>query len=237
MRRNLPSIVPFLLATFGSFMILLAGDMPLFEWKISRLVTDFPSTYEVRVDPSPWTAYFGDSLEDGLFIFRNVWVKREGQACSVRDLSIDVQRIKDYDTEGLLNLSMDNLVRLRGWSMIIVLLSVLYIWWFTIWHEREAGCFLALFFTGIAVVIYLNLSELTRSIASPFRLVFSRSDLGRMACNGSVTFTAELVRIYYEAPIVLFVATLLGVGAIVVMLLQIRKAIIDRKASAQSVVG
>jgi len=238
MRKNLPSLLPFLLATLGSFLVLLAGDMPLFEWKISKLVTDFPSSYEVRVDPSPWTAYLGDSLEDSLFIFRRVWVERDRKVCSVKDLNFDVRRLKNQNmVEGLMNLSMDNLVRLHNWGMIEVLLSVLYIWLFTVWHERLAGCFLALLFTGIAVTIYLNLSELTRAIASPFRLVFPSSDFGTMTCYGTVKFSAELQRIHYATPLVLLVGILLGVSAIVVMVFQIRSAIIQGKESAQSAMG
>jgi len=238
MRRGIQSFIPFVLATLGYFVILLAGDMPLFEWKISKIVPDFPATYEVRVHSSPWIAYPGDSLDDGLYIFRNVWVESDRKVCSIRDFNFDVRRVDNHHpAEKVLNPSMKNLLRLEEWIQIEVLLALIYIWLFTIWHERQAGCFPALLFTGIAVFFYLNVSQIARALASPFRLIFASSDFGVLACSGKVTFNAELLKVQYETPIVLLVGSLLGLGGIVVMLREIIKAIIQRKESTSSTVG
>jgi hypothetical protein len=237
MRRSLQSLLPSILVSFGCFIILLAGDMPLFEWQISQLVTDFPSTYDVRVDSSPWRAYLGDSLDDGTYIFRNIWVEQDGKICFRKDFHFEVMRSRNDKTlERILNIESQSFEWLFQWGYIEFLLSVIYIWFFSIWYERRAGCFFAFVLTGIAVFIFLNVSQIARVLASPFRL-FVPSDFGQIICSGAVTFTAALSRIHYEALLVLLVGILLELGAVGVIVTQVMKAKMHGNESPKLEVG
>jgi len=237
MTRSLQSLIPSILISFGCFIILLAGDLPLFEWQISQLVTDFPSTYDIRVDSSPWRAYLGDSLDDSTYIFRNIWVEQDGKICFRKDFQSEVKRSwNDKMLERILNIESQGFEWLFQWGYIEFLLSVIYIWFFSIWYNRRAGCFFAFVFTGIAVFIFLNVSQIARAIASPFR-IFAPSDLGQITCSGLVTFTAALSKIHYETLIVLLVGILLELGAVGVIVMQIRNAKMPRLESPKSEVG
>jgi hypothetical protein len=55
--------------------------------------------------------------------------------------------------------------------------------------------------------------------------------------SGTVTFNARLSTVHYETLLVLFTGVIAEVGAFVVMLRQIMKAIIERKSSVESDVG
>ena len=93
------ALLPSILASLGSVIILLAARMSLFEWQISEIVTDFPSTYEVHMQPSPWTARLGDSLNDSLYIsLGNIYVTKDGTSCRPDNLSFVVRRSKNDET-------------------------------------------------------------------------------------------------------------------------------------------
>jgi hypothetical protein len=223
------SLYPFILASIGFTAFILVTSMPLFEWQISDIATDFPSTYEVVVSPSPWMARLGDSLNDGSYVFGEVSISMDGKGCLKEDLTFIVRRSaqdKSFD-QIWLNI-YKNISWLSGWSWVEVILSSIYILWFLLW-SKQGRILHAIILTGIAVILFLNLTQILRLVAPfPFPHYF-----GTVHCyHGTVTFNAELSKIHYETPIILLVGILLECGAVVIMLRQITKAIIERKKTS-----
>src|ERR671919_419558 len=98
------SLLPLILASLGFFIIRFVINMPLLEWQVSEIVTDFPSTYEVETHPSPWTANLGDSLDNGSYILQEIRVIGDGSFCRKENLNFIVTRShNDEIVERLLN--------------------------------------------------------------------------------------------------------------------------------------
>ena len=222
MRR---SFLPYILAILGFATILWAMTRPLFEWQINDIATDFPQNYEVNVFPSPWTARFGDSFNDDLYIYKNVSVLVDRKHCYDEDINVVIGRVqKDKTLEDVWLNIYKNISWLFGWSLIEVLFSVLYVWWYMVWYRHSFGKAIGL--TALAVFIFLNLIP---RLASP---LFPRYFPGSMDCyQGTITFNAVLLEMHYETPIILLVGVLLEFGALVMMLYQVRQAVVDRNKS------
>jgi hypothetical protein len=92
MRR---SLLPNILASLGLFFISLAPMLPLFEWKISKEVANFPSTHKVYFSPSPWITKLGESLDDNWYIFRKqVFISDNGSFCvNAENFNLSVVRL------------------------------------------------------------------------------------------------------------------------------------------------
>lgn len=222
------SLTPFILAVFGFAAILSVINMPLFKWQISEIVTDFPSTYDVSITPSPWTAYLGDSLDDSSYILSRVFVKREKNGCREENLNLIVRYSqKDKMLERALNFNQENVLWPIALSVVNIILSVVYIWWFTIWHEHRS-VFLAVIFTMASGCIFVSLTQIMRGFAGPLNHV---SYFGTTDCYGAITFNAALSDIYYGTLLVLFTGILLELGALGVMVRQIVRAVRERKKS------
>src|SRR6185503_18385765 len=152
-------LLPFLLASLGFVTIVLAMDGALFEWKISEVVTNIPSTYEVRINPSPWVAGLGDSLDDGSYVFKKVHVSKDKRGCRKEDLTLVVKRsMADKSLEQVWLSISRNTSWLFVWSWIEVILSIIYIFGFTLWY-KERSILLAALFTVIAFCLFLNLTQ------------------------------------------------------------------------------
>lgn len=223
MRR---SFLPYTLAILGFATILWAMTLPLFEWQITDIITDFPSNYEIHIFPSPWMARFGDSMNDDLYLHKNLSVLVDRKDCYNKDISLVIDRTQRDETLENVWLSIyNNISWLFGWSLIEVLLSVLYIWWFMIWHRYLFGKAIGL--SILAFFIFLNLIP---RLFNP--LFFPRYFSGVVDCfHGTISFSAALSEIHYGTPIILLVGVLLECGALVIMLREIRQAIVDRKRS------
>ena len=226
---TLRSLLPSILASLGFFIILLATSIPLFEWQTDEIVTDFPSDYEVHVVPSPWVTRLGDSLDDSNFIsLGKVYVSRDGQSCNHEDLNFMVRRSEnDEALEHIsLNFTEKNSQWLYVWGARIIILSGIYIWWFTIWFERRSF-FLAMVFTMIAAVFYVGLTQVVRPLLPR---VVPIEYLGSLDCyRGTVTFTARLVKVHYETIIMFLMGILLELGAVRMMLCQIIRTAVEIK--------
>lgn len=227
----LRSLQPFLLAILGFVMVLWATSLPLFEWQISEPSTDFPSTYEVHILPSPWVAKLGNSLDDSSYIsLGKVYVSKDGRSCNHKNLDFIVRRLHNEETleRILLNFTRENSSWLYVWSLRLIILSVIYIWWFTIYYERRP-IFLALMFTVIAGVFYIGLTQIVRPLLPD---VVPIEYLGGLDCyNGTVTFNAMLSKVHYETLIVFLAGILLELGALGIMLRQIIRAVKERRSS------
>ena len=233
----LRSLLPSILASLGFVIISLATSMTLFEWKISEIATDFPPTYQVHILPSPWTTRVGDSLDDDLYIsFGRVYVSTEGASCRSEDLNFIIRRSqKDEALERVaLNFTEQNSQWLYEWGARVIILSGIYIWWFTIFYERRS-IFLALLFSVIAGVFYVTLTQIVRPLLPR---VVPLEYLGTLECyRGTVTFNAGLSKIHFETVLVFFAGILLELGAVGIMVRQIIKAVIERKESSKSAAG
>ena len=229
MKRSIQSLLPFLLATLGWFMSLVAGNLPLFEWRISKVVTDFPTGYEVDISESPWIADFKDSLDDGIYGFQSIWVQSDGMLCLQA-----TQSRTDEMIERVLNIDANHLVLLYSLGQVEVGLLFIYIWLFTIWHESYLGCLYSIISTFVAGVIFILIFEATRPLNTPHLYM---PEFGKANCYGTLSFHAELLKVHYETPFVLFLAIGLQLGALVVVFYQIRKSINGRKESPKSEVG
>lgn len=217
------SLLPLILASLGFFIIRFVINMPLLEWQVSEIVTDFPSTYEVDILPSPWTANLGDTLDDGSFILQKIRVIEDGSFCRKENLKFVVTRSQnDVTLERALNANLKNYSWLFAWGMVELILSGMYIWWF-IMEYKHGSAFQAVTFIGIAGFIYFLLLLISRVLGPQLGYV------GISDCYGTVTFNARLLKVHYETLIVLFVCILVELGALGVMLRQIRRAIIERK--------
>ena len=232
MLRNFRCLLPNFLASFGFVMILLATKMPLFEWQISQVVTDFPSTYEVHILPSPWINRLGDSLNDSNYIsLGKVYVSRDGTSCSHEDLSFVARRSQNDEVLERISLSFTrkNSPWLYVWGARVIILSGIYIWWFTIFYERRS-VFYAVLLTIIAGVLYVQLTQIVRPL---YPVAVDLEYLGSLACyQGTVTFNATLVKVHYETIIVFFAGILLELGALSIMLRPIIKAVIERRKTS-----
>ncbi len=220
------SLFPFILASIGFAVVALVTSMPLFDWQISQFAADFPSTDEVVVSPSPWIARLGDSLDDGSYVFGKVSVSMDGKGCRKEGLNFVVRRsARDKSLDQIWLNIYKNISWLSGWSWIEVILSSIYILWFAIW-SKQGRVLHAIILTGIAVILFLNLTQILRLVAPfPYSHYFGIVD----CYHGTVTFHARLEKVYYETPILLFVGIMLELGALGVMARQIIEVRIERK--------
>lgn len=220
MHRNL---LPAILVSIGFAIAFLATALPLFEWQITGSSMDFPSTYSIQIQPSPWLARVGDSLDRGLFVsLGKVYVSKNGRDCRHEDVHIVVNRSQTDETLETVALNINkNISWLLDWNWIVIVLSILYIWWFTIWYKRpiwEAAVF--------TIVIAVSYYEFTQIV----RLVLPRlGHLGTLECDpGTVTLSAKLSRVHYEMPIMFLVGILLELGALFAMARQMIKALVEK---------
>lgn len=231
MLRNLRSILPFILASLGFTLIALAINMPLFEWQISEFVTDLPP--EVHISPS-WTTRSGESFESDSYVLNQVvMILKNGNSCSPKQLTHVVRRSRN--DERLEQIALDVNQRITRWltgqsftgqitMAVILLLCVLYIWWFTTWHNHPFSE--AIVSTVVAVIMLAILINVWRILVPEIGVFVCRPEL-----RGTVSLAARLSKIYYETPIIMLTGILLECGAIIIMVYQIRQAIIDRKRS------
>lgn len=218
------SLYPFILASIGFSAIVLATSMPLFEWKISEFATDFTVTHDVVVSPSPWVTRLGDSLDDGLFIFRKVSISNDGLECVKDDLNFQV---RTTNRDKYLDQIFKNTSWVLGWSWIEIILSNIYILLFTLWSKQ--GKFInAIILAGVSIFFFLNLTQILRSVA-PFPFSFPYISATLDCQYGTVAFRATISKIYNETLIILLVGILSEFGVLAVMFSQIRQVVINRK--------
>lgn len=213
MFRSLRSLIPFVLASFGFTMIALAAKMALFEWQFSEIVTDFSSACNGTL-PSQWTTRFGEDLE------------ARDRPSVLESLNIVVRRSWNDETLDRLSLGF-----YKSGSLLVIeiILSVSYIWWFLL-QDKQARAYhllIAVFFTALAVIMYVFLSQVVRLAGPAVGQIPYYSEVRH--CQGVITFSARISKIHYETLIVLLASALSEVGAFVVMLYQIRIAVSEGK--------
>ena len=229
------TFLPFILALIGLPMIFFASISPLFEWQISEIATDVPSSYEVHTSASPWIVIIGDALSDKSYVFNKISVLNDGMYCSSRDFNVIVNRSPNDQLLERLSLAFQinnaSIYWVIWWILIEIALSVVYIFWFTIWHEHRtvsraisSAVFATMFFCFIMIPM--------------MKLMGPRISYGGMAdCHGAIIFSAELLKIYYSVPIVLLAGSFAELAALVIMVSQATRAISKRRESSKLAVG
>ena len=215
------TLLPFILASLGYVMALLATSMPLFEWQISEIVTDFPPTYNVNISRFPLTTRLGTFLDNASYVGK-VYVSKDGRICRYKDLSFVATRLQNDEAleQVSLNVNEKYIPWLEGWAVMGIYLSGIYIWWFTIWYKRPIWEAIGL--TAVAIFIFILLTQIVR----PFLWSVGPSPeyFGTLDCyRGTVTFNATLSKVHYETLIILFAGVLAELGALGMMLRQIIK--------------
>ena len=216
-------------------MLFYASINPLFEWQISEVVTDFPSSYEVHILHSPWRAYLGNSLNDKSYVFAQIQVSENDKACSVSDLSSVVNRSRKDELLEQLSLTRqfnyDRIDWVMGWLLIEVVLSVAYGLWFTNWHEHRPVSDAIIPAVVATICFCIIFSQVMRVWGA--RVAFD----GIANCHGIITFNANLSKISYSIVILLFTGIFAELVALAIMIYQVAIAVSKRRESSKSSVG
>ncbi len=209
------SFIPLLLASLGFILFGLVIDMPLFEWQISEITTQPP--YEIRFNPSPWTAKLGDSLEDDSVIFYQFDISHCGDSFIPEKLKSVVRR--SWSEEVIERITRNINRDIFPWLWLLLFLCGSYVWWYAIRYKRPiAKTFISSVIALIFICILINLGR-------PFY-----ASVGSLGClEGTITFNAKLSKTHYETLLVLFAVILAEVGAIGIMLRQIIRAVPEGK--------
>ena len=229
--------LPFVLALMALPMILFAYVNPLFQWQISEIVIEVPSSYEVNISPSPWEVYIGDTLNDKKYVFFNISVLNEGKFCSPKDFSLVVKR--SQRDELLEQLSLWQLFNSRGiewylwWVLAEIALSMVYLLWFTYWQDHRTIGYTIL--SGvIATMAFCFVMVPMAKLMGP-RIIDMFAGIAN--CHGAFTFHAEIVKVYYAVPIVLLSSIFAEFGALIIMAREIIKVSRNRTESSKWAVG
>jgi hypothetical protein len=216
-------IIPFLLASLASTLFAWAINMPLFEWQVSEVITDPP--YEIRFNPSPWIAKFGDSLEDRSVIFYQFDGSYCGDSFSPEKLNSVVRRSWSEESVEWITRNINHSI--IPWLWTLIFLCGIYIGWYAFHYQRPITE--ALIFSVVAMILLCILLD----VARPF---FAK--LGSLGClEGTITFNARLAKVHFETLLVFFAAIIAEVVAVSMMLRQTIRAIMQRKESSKSAVG
>jgi len=233
----LRSLFPFILASLGVTLIVLSKTIPFSEWQISHSHENFPPGYKFEINPL-WTIGLGEDLLDWSGLSYRVSVgKHVGtyyERCPMGNLDFVMKHSQsDEALEQVWRTANEIGSSLTMFGWIEIILSGIYIWWFTILHEHRSIAN-AISFT-LAAVVFCGILFVILQSASPH--INYGSSLWAEDCHGTITFTAKLSKIYYQPLAVHFTAALLELGALGVMLRQIVKVIVQRKEAAKSAVG
>jgi hypothetical protein len=189
MSRKLQVLLPLILSSFGFIMIHFVINMPLLEWQVNEIDTDFQPTYEVEIASSPWIASLGDALDDGSYILQEIRVVGNGSFCRKENLKFDVKRSQNDETvEQVLNVSQKNTSWLFALGMIELTLSGIYILWLTTLY-KQGSAYQTFIIMGIAGFIYIFLLLISRVLGPQLGYV------GISDCYGTITFSASTLLI------------------------------------------
>jgi hypothetical protein len=190
-------------------MISWATKMPLFEWQLREITTDFSSVCDGNL-PSHWTTRFGESLDVG------------DKSSLLKNLSIVLRRSRNDETLDRISLGLYNT---RLWLFIGVIVSIVYVWWCLLRNKqnRFSHAVMAVLLTTIAVGISVFLSQVVR-LAGPAIGGFPYYEI--WDCQGTITFSASLSEIHYETLVVLLTSVVGWMGSLGVMVYQIRRTLV-----------
>src|SRR5690349_15054146 len=142
------SFFPFFLAILGLATIFFVSTNALFEWQISHIVTDVPSSYEVHVSSSPWKTRISDALSDNTYVFTKLSIRNGDQYCSSKAFNIVVERSRTDELIERLMLMPQFKSRSSDWrvwwALIEVVVSMVFLMWFTVWQKPRTFTYIVI---------------------------------------------------------------------------------------------
>ena len=215
-------------------MFLLVEGMPLFEWQVSGTVTDSQSNYMGHFSNPNWKVPFGRALDHSSTYFVTT---SDGYCFSDKEnLKFVVRRSQIDETLDRISLSISNIIPwLTIGSWLEIILSIIYIWGFLIWHKQNTTLNIVL--SMGFVVLVCNLLGLTmRLVGGPhFGYYFDLS--APPDCHGLVTLDAILLKVHYEAPIILLAGICLELWSFSMIFRQTKRVLAEREESLKSHAG
>jgi hypothetical protein len=206
------SFIPFLLAGLGFTLIIWATKLPLFDWQISEIVTDFSSACDGAL-PSYWTTEFGEDLA----------VKNKPSF--LENLNIVVKRSWSDEIFDRIALSLYNI---HPFVYFGIMLSIGYIWQFNLRDKQNwFSIGMAVFLTMLAVLIFFLLTQVVRLAGPAVGQIPYYYNIWH--CQGAITFSARLSKTHYGTLLVLLAGILSEIGIFVVMLYQLRIVVGERR--------
>ena len=220
------SVIPSILASLGYVIVLFAMSLPLLEWHITEILTDYPTSYEVHFPSRFVSTKLGESLDVGS-VRTEMYISMDVNFCRYGDTNIIIRRSNDDKaTEEKLLKFKEIVMRLEEWMLIGIVLSTIYIWWFKIWYKQLVWDAVGL--TGVTVFIFLFLTQVIR----PFLWGVGVSPVyfGELDCTqGTVTLNVGLFGLHYETLAALFVGIVFGITSLGVIVRSVINALIEKK--------
>ncbi|HAW52174.1 MAG TPA: hypothetical protein DCX54_07595 [Flavobacteriales bacterium] len=222
------ALLPFIFAVSGLVLNIWASSMPLFEWQVGTVSEDYPPDYDVHLTPSPWITRLGQSLDDKPYISRKVFISIDQIPCWIEmGHKITIERSTIDKRLDLLSRKLNDFpFQLALGSLLLIGLSIIYMWWIIIWHEHRT--------IAEAVAITLIITFFFCFPIGMMRLLGPRisTDYFFAMCNeysGTVSFSAEISKVHYETLITMLSAILAEFGALSKMIFEIVRTITRRK--------
>ena len=194
----LRSFIPFILVSLGFTLILWTDRKPLYEWQVGENSPDFSAICDGDV-PTQLVTRFGESLD---------------KSNNSQNMDLVVKLSPKDEVLDHLSLALGSWLFI--WSLIETVMSLIYMWRFLLWDmpDGSSRLGLAMFLTVLAIFICLNLSQLARRAGPVIGWIpyFSFSD-----CQGTIIFSAKVVKVYYETLALRFTGILFEAGALGLM--------------------
>ena len=222
------ALLPIILVFLGSGLIMWASSMPLFEWQISSLNEDYPPGYEVYLVPSPWIIRLGETLDNIPYLSRKVFISIDQKACWIEEgHKITIERSTNDRQLDLLSSKLKDIpLWLFIGSLILVVLSVMYMWWILIWCEHRTIAEAVALTITIVFIISLPIGMM-RWFAPRIS-----TDYFFGLCHGyrgMISFGAEISKVHYEMLLVTLSGVIAEFGALGKMLHEIIGAVRSSK--------
>lgn len=200
------SFLPFLLAISALFLISINSTMPLLEWRISSIVSDFPESYRYKYGSTfKWEMKASESLDNKALIFSKIRISDGEKLCiNTTDFKLTVLRSSQ---EEFIEMAFQRIAEpISKLAFILIILAGIYHLWVKIWIDKSPAfkIILLAFFSLLLVLIPLAALMIIGPIASPFVYPSTAFNFSR-TCHGALTFEATLQKVHMDA-----LATLLG---------------------------
>ncbi len=219
------SLIPIILASLGFTLFVASNAMPLFDWKIDVIVSDFPHTYSVQINLPPWiTTRLGESLEKSSHIFREIKVSDGENVCTnIESFGLNIARSSQEKFLESISLLITPWFSLGGFIEIV--LSGVYIWWvmLSVEHGSISNAIVpTMIGVGLLVVVCLLVTMM-----APFDPIGVMPFTPEHTCTGKLAFHASLSKIHYETLTIMLAGIISELGSLGIML---HKAIIPSKS-------
>lgn len=213
------ALLPITLLSIGFVAIVWATmAMPLYEWKV----------YESSSSWWIWKAKLGESFDDGSYLIHKDLSTQDKRNCLQENFVIS--RSSQEEKLERLSLTINKSIPwLYGLNMLGIILSGVYILWFTNKREKLSVSSVIIF----PIILCWCLTNILIYSLKMSPMISIHSYTGTVNCYPeAITLNAQLTQIYFAMPIVLFIGILLASGAFGIMIKEIlRQAVNDQEPS------